>query len=172
MSGEVTVVILWVVIWALVIFIRRRKFEHFKKHVETRPRPSLVGLTLKNLRLARVQMSGSMSHEFSKLLSSALKTYVCGAYKIPSSGVTSEEMVNRLLSDARNDWSIIGLFTEVIKLADAAKYSQKKLSKMQQRGIYIKACRFILLSERFFKSRRSSTARPASFRQTQDSKTP
>jgi hypothetical protein len=111
-------------------------------------------------------MSNSTSYEFSKLLSSALRAYACGAYKIPSSGVTSEEMVNSLLSDARNDWSIIGLFTEIIKLTDAVKYSQKELSKMQQRGIYIKACRFVLLSERFFRVRKSSAARPTPSRQT------
>lgn len=150
----------------LLIFIRRRNSQHVKKHAETRPRQTLVGLALKNLRLARAQMSGSTSYEFSRLLSSALRVYACGAYKISSSGVTSEEMINRLLSDARNDWSIIGLFTEVIKLTDAAKYSQKKLSKMQQRGTYIKACRFVLLSERFFRVRKSSIAQQRSSRQT------
>ncbi|MDR2628640.1 MAG: hypothetical protein LBC30_01440, partial [Puniceicoccales bacterium] len=113
MSSAVSVIISLVVIWVLLIFIRRCKIKHSKKHAETRPQPSLVRLTLKNLRLARVQISGSTSYEFSKLLSSALRAYVRGAYKIPSSGVTSEEMVNRLLSDARNDWFIIGLFTEV-----------------------------------------------------------
>ncbi|MDR0742219.1 MAG: hypothetical protein LBE98_02025 [Puniceicoccales bacterium] len=158
MEGEITVIILVVVILMSLIFIRRRKFKHSRKHAETRTQVSLVGLTLKNLRLARAQMSSSTSYEFSKLLSSALRAYVRGAYKIPSSGVTSEEMVNRLLSDAQNDWSIIGLFTEVIKLSDAVKYSQKKLSKMQQRGIYIKACRFVLSSERFFRAQKSSTA--------------
>jgi hypothetical protein len=166
MRSEVTVIILLAVIWVLLILIRRHNSRHSKKHVEMRPRPSLVGLTLKNLRLARAQVSSPTSYEFSKLLSSALRAYACGAYKIPSSGVTSEEMINGLLSDARNDWSIIGLFTEVIKLTDAVKYSQKKLSKMQQRGIYIKACRFVLLSERFFRVRKSSTAQRRSSRQT------
>jgi hypothetical protein len=117
-------------------------------------------------------MSGTTSYEFSKLLSSALRDYAYGAYKILSSGVTSEEMINRLLSDAQNDWSIIGLFTEVIKLTDTVKYSQKKLSKIQQRGIYMKACRFVLLSERFFRARKSSTDQPKFSRQTQGSKSP
>ncbi|MDR0693106.1 MAG: hypothetical protein LBF49_00840 [Puniceicoccales bacterium] len=166
MAGKVTVIILLAVIWVLLILARRRNARRGKKHVETWTRPSLVGLTLKNLRLARAQVSGPTSYEFSKLLSSALRSYACGAYKISSSAVTSEEMINRLLSDARNDWYIIGLFTEVIKLTDAVKYSQKKLSKMQQRGIYIKACRFVLLSERFFRARKSSTARQRSSRQT------
>ncbi|MDR1232664.1 MAG: hypothetical protein LBJ75_00130 [Puniceicoccales bacterium] len=171
MSGEVTVIILLAVILGILILIRRYKIKHPKKHAETRAQPPLVGLMLKNLRLARAQMTGATSYEFSKLLSSALKAYVRGAYKIPSSGVTSDEMVNRLLSDARNDWSIVGLFTEVIKLTDAVKYSQRKLSQMQQRGIYIKACRFVLLSERFFRARKLSATSKFS-RQAQGSKSP
>jgi hypothetical protein len=70
--------------------------------------------------------------------------------------ITSEETINKLLSNAQNDWSVISLLTEVLKLTDAVKYSQRKLSKIQQKGIYKKACKFVLLSERFFRAQNQS----------------
>ncbi|MDR1890659.1 MAG: hypothetical protein LBQ23_00535 [Puniceicoccales bacterium] len=149
-----------IVIFALVLMVlalaRRCKFKSAKKRTEMRPRPSLINLTINNLRLARAQISDSTFHEFSKLLSFALKVYVRGAYKIPSMKITSEETINKLLSNAQNDWSVISLLTEVLKLTDAVKYSQRKLSKIQQKGIYKKACKFVLLSERFFRAQNQS----------------
>jgi hypothetical protein len=97
---------------------------------------------------------------------------VHGAYRISSSKTTSEETINNLLSNAQNDWSIISLLTEVLKLTDAVKYSQRKLSKIQQVGIYKKACRFVLLSERFFRAKKPPISQQTSFQQSQNSKSP
>lgn len=144
--------------WITVIFVatalalpslwvaRRRR-----KAATVRSEPSPMGLALKNLRLARAQISDSNFLEFSKLLSRAMRIYILSAYKLPSPRITSEEIIDRLLANASNDWRIIGLLAEILKLTDSVKYSKRRLSLPQQRGIYKKACSFVLLSERFFR---------------------
>jgi hypothetical protein len=136
----------------VVIFKRRRSHVLCQNH-ENPNNLSRVKKTIKNLRLARAQMSNSMFREFAQLLSKALRIYVLMAYKIPSTQITSEEIITRLMSDASNDWVTISLLAEVLRLTDSVKYSQRKISVPQQRGIYKKACRFVCLSERFFRKR-------------------
>jgi hypothetical protein len=89
-----------------------------------------------------------MSYEFSCLLSHAVKVYIGAACKIPAQHMSSEEIIDKLLSDSANDWSTMGLLAEVLKTTDSGKYAKRKLSAAQQMGIYKKACRFIILSER------------------------
>jgi hypothetical protein len=67
-------------------------------------------------------------------------------------------MIDELLADASNDWSIIGLLAEILKITDTAKYAKRKLSVPQQRGLYRKACRFILFSQRFLRKNPPRTA--------------
>ncbi|MDR1432719.1 MAG: hypothetical protein LBI61_00010 [Puniceicoccales bacterium] len=147
-------VIFAIVALSLLIPIRKRKKWQAVRCGDAEAgtsKPPRMRLALKNLRLARAQMAASNSQEFARLLSRALRIYILSAYKLPSMRTTSEEIINRLLADATNDWSTIGLAAEIFRLADSAKYSPRRLSLPQQRGIYKKSCTFVLLSERFFR---------------------
>ncbi|MDR2737834.1 MAG: hypothetical protein LBB18_02730 [Puniceicoccales bacterium] len=137
-------------------FSRNRRLAREKLAAARKPKPSAVLLALKNLRLARQQISVATSREFSQLLSDALRTYTHSAYKLPSSIATTEEIIDKLLSDATNDWQLISLLSEILKLTDSVKFSRRKLSIPQQNGLYGKACRFVLLSERIFRKRKTT----------------
>jgi hypothetical protein len=140
--------------WLFFLVVKRRRLSRMKSAANRGAPRSAVGLTLKNLKLARAQISTATFREFSQLLSFALKMYIRAAHRLPSAIVTTEEMINGLMADASNDWSVISLLSEVLKLTDSVKYSQRKLSISQQRGLYKKACKFVILSERFFRSRK------------------
>jgi hypothetical protein len=131
-----------------------------RRHRGQRPasveKPSICMTTIDRLKSVRRGLSTSTSKEFSQLLADALRNYVHMAYKIPTDHRTSEEVVGRLLlDDPTNDWSVISLLAEVLKLADSVKFSPRELSTAQRRGMYKKACRLVLSSERFFRRRRT-----------------
>jgi hypothetical protein len=136
----------------MALLVKRHTYFLPRECGNVQPTLSPVKLTLTSVRLARAQISGSTFYEFSKSRSSALRLYIRLVYKIPSSRVTTEEIISKLLSKPQNDRSLISLLTEVLTLTDGVKYSKRTLSTTQQRGIYKKACKFVLLSERFFRS--------------------
>jgi hypothetical protein len=137
----------------VLVLLRRAARKNVEKMCAPR-KFSRASATIKNLRLARAQMSSATCREFALLLSTALRTYIRAAYELPASRITSEEIVNGLLANAKNDLSVIGLFSEILKLTDSVKYSQRKLSMPQQKGIYKKTCRAIAESERFFRKQK------------------
>ncbi|MDR1595301.1 MAG: hypothetical protein LBR91_00005 [Puniceicoccales bacterium] len=138
----------------VVIAVVAFAYKFFKKRAAMRsvvsPRggQSRVKVALKNLRMARAEIGDATFREFAILLSRALKIYIRSAYGFPALSTTSEEIVGKLIANGTNDWSVIGPVAEIFRLADAVKYSQRRISVLQQRGIYRKACRFILFSER------------------------
>jgi hypothetical protein len=154
MNCGIAVIFLSIGTLAALLFLKFRQLRAKKSPVQSAQTPSSLMSAVKNLKLARAQISSATSREFSQLLSNALKMYIRRRYKLPSLISTTDEITNRLLADASNDWSLISLLAEVLKLADSAKYSQRKLSIPQQRGAYKKACMFVLLSERHFRAKK------------------
>ena len=112
---------------------------------------SIVQKTLENLKSARAQISCQSYQEFSNILAQALREYIQTAYGISSFITTTEELTKYMLANEKNDLSLISNVTDVLRVIDSVKYSKRKLSIVQQRGLYKKACRFVLLSERFFR---------------------
>ena len=145
-----------VIVVSVIILIFVYLFYEKKKRAKpicesTLNNESIVKKTLENLKSARTQISCQSYQEFSNLLAQALREYIQAAYGISSFITTTEELTKHMLANAKNDLNLISNVTDVLLVIDSIKYSKRKLSIVQQRGLYKKACRFILLSERFFR---------------------
>ncbi|MDR1413737.1 MAG: hypothetical protein LBI56_02240 [Puniceicoccales bacterium] len=150
MQLKITAIVCALLSLLLFTFFLRRKTKCEKR----KPSPikiSPLGAFRKDLRQIRQQMSAATSQEFSRLLSRALKIYLGATLGIPSLKMSSEEIIDKLLSSTVSDWTIASLLAEILQITDSVKYSKRRLSLLQQRGIYGKACKFIILSERFLR---------------------
>lgn len=109
---------------------------------------SRVAVLLPKLKLSRKDICDDGGNEFIIKISLVLREYLSEVYHIDALSITTEELVKVLLADAKNELNVISSISEVLRLSDTVKFSQRKLSIMQQRGIYKKILRFILSMER------------------------
>lgn len=143
------VIIIPIVILIFVYLLYKKK-KRSKSICESSPNvSSIIQKTLENFKSARAQISCQSYQEFSNLLAQALREYIQAAYGISSFITTTEELTKHMLANAKNDLNLISNVTDVLRVIDSVKYSRRKLSIVQQRGLYKKACRFVILSERF-----------------------
>lgn len=145
------VVIVPIVILIFVYLLYKKKKQSKLVCEITQSNVSIIQKTLENLKSARAQISCQSYREFSNLLAQALREYIQAAYGISSFITTTEELTKHMLANAKNDLNLISNVTDVLRVIDSIKYSKRKLSIVQQRGLYKKTCRFVLLSERFFR---------------------
>ena len=146
-----SVIVISVIILIFAYLLYKKKRCARPAYESTLNNESIVKKTLENLKSARTQISCQSYREFSNLLAQALREYIQAAYGISSFITTTEELTKHMLANAKNDLNLISNVTDVLRVIDSVKYSKRKLSIVQQRGLYKKACRFILLSERFFR---------------------
>ena len=109
---------------------------------------SRVAVLLPRLKYSRKGICDDGGNEFIIKISLVLREYLSEVYHIDALSITTEELVKVLLADAKNELNVISSISEVLRLSDTVKFSQRKLSIMQQRGIYKKILRFILSMER------------------------
>lgn len=107
-----------------------------------------IAAFLPKLKLARKEICDDGGNKFIINISRVLREYLSDIYHVDALSITTEELVKVLLADAKNELNVISNISEVLRLSDMVKFSQRKLSIMQQRGIYKKILRFILSMER------------------------
>lgn len=103
-----------------------------------------VFLDLKN---ARKCISEASYDVFAMKVSSAVRSYIRREFDIHAEYITTEEFLDKFISNVDNEWYTISIVTELLRLSDMAKFAKRKLSIAQQRGIYSKACRFVRIIE-------------------------
>lgn len=103
-----------------------------------------VFLDLKN---ARKCISEDSYDVFAMKVSSAVRSYIRREFDIHAEYITTDEFLDKFISNVDNEWYTISIVTDLLRLSDMAKFAKRKLSIAQQRGIYSKACRFVRIIE-------------------------
>ena len=101
----------------------------------------------RDLKSARKCISGDLCDVFAMKISSAVRTYIRREFNIKAEYITTEEFLDKFISNVDNEWYTISIVTDLLKLSDMAKFARRKLSIAQQRGIYSKACQFVRIVE-------------------------
>ena len=138
------------IIIAVLIFILVAWYIFRKRNntVVVVVKKSRVAVFLPRLKYSRKDICDDGGNEFIIKISQVLREYLSEVYHIDALSITTEELVKVLLADAKNELNVISSISEVLRLSDTVKFSQRKLSIMQQCGIYKKILRFILSMER------------------------
>ena len=119
-----------------------RKKKKNAQHTGLKPL-SNVRVFLRDLKGVRAVISANSCQIFCELLSASLKKYISSVYEFSTDGMTSDEIIDRLMSDPQNDWTEIGFLAEIFKITDSVRFSGRQLSVNQQRGLYKKSCRIV-----------------------------
>lgn len=140
-----------IIITVLIFLLVVRYIFKKKRNIVIVCKRSRITVFLPKLRLARKEICDDGGNVFIINVSRVLREYLSDVYHIDALAITTEELIKCLLADAKNELHVISSISEVLRLSDTVKFSQRKLSVIQQRGIYKKVLRFVLSMERKLK---------------------
>lgn len=140
-----------IIIAVLIFLLVVRYIFKKKRNIVIVCKRSRITVFLPKLRLARKEICDDGGNVFIINVSRVLREYLSDVYHIDALSITTEELIKCLLADAKNELHVISSISEVLRLSDTVKFSQRKLSVIQQRGIYKKVLRFVLSMERKLK---------------------
>lgn len=140
-----------IIITVLIFLLVVRYIFKKKRNIVIVCKRSRITVFLPKLRLARKEICDDGGNVFIINVSRVLREYLSDVCHIDALAITTEELIKCLLADAKNELNVISSISEVLRLSDTVKFSQRKLSVIQQRGIYKKVLRFVLSMERKLK---------------------
>lgn len=149
-TGSVWQIILWffvTTILIIVVAVLAYKYWPRKKILAEEKTLNSFQQVFRDLKSARKCISEDSYDIFAIKISSAVRAYIRREFSIHAEYITTEEFLDKFISNVDNEWYTISIVTDLLKLSDMAKFARRKLSIAQQRGIYSKACKFVRIIE-------------------------